>query len=80
MVVIYNFICPCNFPIFQCYQTPWKSIFTSLPVWAIIVGHFANNWGFYTILTNIPTYFKDILGVNIREVIYYILSVFHCTC
>ncbi|XP_028410883.1 LOW QUALITY PROTEIN: sialin-like [Dendronephthya gigantea] len=51
----------------QGYKTPWKSIMTSLPVWAIIVAHFTNNWGFYTLLTTMPTYFKEVLGVNIRE-------------
>ncbi len=42
---------------------------TSLPVWAIIVAHFVSDWFFNTLLTDMPTYFKDILGVNIREVI-----------
>ncbi|XP_031342397.1 sialin-like isoform X2 [Photinus pyralis] len=40
---------------------PWKSIATSLPVWAIVVGHFSENWGFYTLLTQLPTFMKDIL-------------------
>ncbi|KAB0797493.1 hypothetical protein PPYR_08486 [Photinus pyralis] len=40
---------------------PWKSILTSMPVWAIVVGHFSENWGFYTLLTQLPTFMKDIL-------------------
>ena len=28
-------------------ETPWRQIFTSMPMWAIVVGHFCNNWGFY---------------------------------
>lgn len=35
---------------------PWKSIFTSAAVWAIVVSHFAENWGFYTLLTQLPTF------------------------
>ena len=43
---------------------PWKSMMTSKPVWAIIVAHFAENWGFYTLLTGMPTFMKDVLGKN----------------
>ena len=35
---------------------PWKSMFTSKAVWAIIVAHFAENWGFYTLLTGLPMF------------------------
>lgn len=41
-------------------QVPWKSILTSAPVWAIVVSHFSENWGFYTLLTQLPKYLKDI--------------------
>lgn len=30
-------------------------------VWAIIIAHFCNNWGFYTLLTCMPTFFKQAL-------------------
>ncbi|KAF5289891.1 hypothetical protein FQA39_LY14953 [Lamprigera yunnana] len=40
---------------------PWKSIFTSMPVWSIVVGHFSENWGFYTLLTQLPKFMKDVL-------------------
>jgi len=35
---------------------PWKAIFTSLPVWALIVCNFARSFVFYMMLTNQPTY------------------------
>lgn len=35
---------------------PWKSIILSAPVWAIIISHFAENWGFYTLMTQLPKY------------------------
>lgn len=35
---------------------PWKCIFTSMPVWAINCAHFCNNWGSYTLLTQLPSY------------------------
>lgn len=37
---------------------PWKSILTSVPVWAIMAAHFSENWGFYTFLTQLPKYMK----------------------
>lgn len=37
---------------------PWKSIFTSMPVWSIVIAHFSENWGFYTLLTQLPKYLK----------------------
>lgn len=35
---------------------PWKSILLSTPVWAIVFSHFAENWGFYTLITQLPKY------------------------
>ena len=42
--------------IFQALVIPWKAILTSLPVWATVIAHFAENWGFYTMLTQLPTF------------------------
>lgn len=46
---------------------PWRKFFSSLPLWAIAVGHFGNNWGFYTLLTNLPTYLSTILHFSLKE-------------
>lgn len=35
---------------------PWKDIFTSKAVYAISASHFAENWGFYTMLTQLPSF------------------------
>jgi ACS family sodium-dependent inorganic phosphate cotransporter-like MFS transporter 5 len=48
-------------------SVPWKSILKSLPLWAIVVAHFSYNWTFYTLLTLLPTYMKDILRFNVQE-------------
>ncbi|XP_015174625.1 PREDICTED: sialin isoform X2 [Polistes dominula] len=40
---------------------PWKAMLTSPPVWAIVAAHFSENWGFYTMLTQLPTFMKDVL-------------------
>ena len=48
--------------------TPWLRIFSSPPVWGIILAHFANNWGFYSMLTTLPTYMKKILHFQLTQV------------
>lgn len=40
----------------QIISPPWKAIFTSKAVYAIIASHCAENWGFYTLLTQLPTF------------------------
>ncbi len=37
---------------------PWKAMFTSAAVWAIVASHFSENWGFYTLLTQLPSFLK----------------------
>ncbi|CAM1304127.1 Uncharacterised protein g3683 [Pycnogonum litorale] len=48
-------------------DVPWKKIFTSMPVMAIVVAHFSENWGFYTMLTELPSYMKDVLHFNLEN-------------
>jgi len=40
-------------------SVPWLAIATSIPFYAIIISHFAENWGLYTMLTQLPTYMKS---------------------
>ncbi|XP_058452668.1 putative inorganic phosphate cotransporter isoform X2 [Malaya genurostris] len=47
--------------------TPWKAIFTSAPMIALIIAHSSHNWGFWTLLTEMPTYMKNVLGLNIKS-------------
>lgn len=44
--------------------TPWKSIFTSTALYAICASHFSENWGFYTLITQLPTFLKGKLNIN----------------
>ncbi|XP_065897724.1 sialin-like [Dysidea avara] len=46
---------------------PWKAIFTSPAVMGIVIGHFANNWGFYTLLTCLPTFLNETLCLDIKK-------------
>ncbi|XP_075233605.1 major facilitator superfamily transporter 9 isoform X3 [Lycorma delicatula] len=46
---------------------PWKKIATSMPVWAVVSAHFCENWGFYTLLTQLPTFMKDTLNFDLQS-------------
>lgn len=48
---------------------PWTDIFKSPAVWAIVAAHFAENWGFYTWLTELPSFMRHGLNFRIDKVI-----------
>ncbi len=49
--------------------TPPLMVFLSkLPVWAIIVAHFCNNWSLYVLLSWMPTFINKGLGVDYASV------------
>ncbi|KAG4073805.1 hypothetical protein HA402_001029 [Bradysia odoriphaga] len=47
--------------------TPWKAIFTSPALYAICASHFSENWGFYTLITQLPTFLKDTMGYDLNK-------------
>lgn len=49
-------------------KTPWKAIFTSVPMWALIIVHCGQNWGYWTLITELPTYMNDVLEYNLVDV------------
>ncbi|XP_043796655.1 putative inorganic phosphate cotransporter [Apis laboriosa] len=48
-------------------KTPWKAIFTSVPMWALIIVHCGQNWGYWTLITELPTYMNDVLEYNLVD-------------
>ena len=50
-------------------SVPWKDMLTSKAVWAIILSNFATDWGFYTYLTLLPLFYKDVLFFDISSVL-----------
>lgn len=48
-------------------STPWAKLLSYAAVWAIVVQHFCHNWGFYTLLTWLPTYLNDELDYNLKD-------------
>ncbi|XP_015924058.2 sialin [Parasteatoda tepidariorum] len=48
-------------------STPWLKILTSVPVWAIVVVQVGVDWCFYTLLSDLPTFFATVLGFEIEK-------------
>lgn len=48
-------------------KVPWKAILTSAPNYALIAGQFGHDYLFFTVLTDLPKYMKDILKLNIKS-------------
>lgn len=48
-------------------KTPWLKIFSSPPVIATVITHFAANYGLFTFLTELPTFMSDTLNFNLQE-------------
>ncbi|KAL6755902.1 carbohydrate transporter [Haematococcus lacustris] len=51
----------------QNLKVPWLAFFSSPPVWAVTVAHFCFNWGYYTLLAWLPSYFELALGLNVEK-------------
>ncbi|KRT84623.1 membrane transporter, partial [Oryctes borbonicus] len=47
--------------------TPWKEMAKSLPLWSILIAHCGQNWGFWTLMTEIPTYMSSVLHFQIAS-------------
>ncbi|XP_067118853.1 uncharacterized protein [Centruroides vittatus] len=48
-------------------KIPWKSILTSRPVWAVAIAKFCWSWGFYTLLSKLPSYLATVLHFPIQQ-------------
>lgn len=68
---------------------PWKRLFTSVPVYAIVVAHFTENWGVYTLITQLPTFLTgsvwstrecDSIFNSVRFVLYRDIGLYTANC
>ncbi|KYQ60191.1 Putative inorganic phosphate cotransporter [Trachymyrmex zeteki] len=48
-------------------STPWKSILGSLSVWALLMAQCGQSWGFWMLLTEIPSYMSSIMRFDIKK-------------
>ncbi|XP_050295549.1 putative inorganic phosphate cotransporter [Anthonomus grandis grandis] len=49
------------------HKVPWKSIFTSKPVFALLCVQCGFIFGFWVLLSQIPTFMKHVLNFNIKS-------------
>ncbi|GAB0095292.1 putative inorganic phosphate cotransporter [Sergentomyia squamirostris] len=47
--------------------TPWRAIFTSGPMLALICAQVGHDWGFFIMVTDLPKYMSDVLKFSIKE-------------
>jgi len=48
-------------------KIPWGKLLRNKHVWAIVISHFCHNWGTFILLTWMPTYYNQVLGLNLQE-------------
>lgn len=48
-------------------NTPWKSFFTSMPVYAIFVANFCRSWNFYLLVLFQASYINDVFHMQVEE-------------
>ncbi|KAG8039041.1 hypothetical protein G9C98_003348 [Cotesia typhae] len=46
---------------------PWRHVFSSAPVWALITAQIGHDWGFFTMVTDLPKYMSSVLKFSIKS-------------
>ncbi|KAK9300539.1 hypothetical protein QLX08_006866 [Tetragonisca angustula] len=46
---------------------PWIKILTCIPMWALLVTQSAHTWGFWMLLTKIPSYIGSVFNTDIKS-------------
>lgn len=52
---------------FQSPPIPFKAIIKSLPFYAILLAHMGHNYGYETLMTELPTYMKQVLRFSLKS-------------
>lgn len=45
---------------------PWRHIFTSMPLWALIAVQIGHDWAFYTMATDLPKFMSSVLHFSVE--------------
>ncbi|PIA59981.1 hypothetical protein AQUCO_00400692v1 [Aquilegia coerulea] len=48
-------------------KIPWKRIFLSMPVWAIVINNFTFHYALYVLMNWLPTYFEQGLQLSLQD-------------
>ncbi|XP_045497336.1 putative inorganic phosphate cotransporter [Colias croceus] len=46
---------------------PFRALFSSPPVWALVLAAVGHDWGYFTMITDLPKYFSEVLKFNIKD-------------
>lgn len=46
---------------------PWRHVLTSVPVWALIAAQIGHDWGFFTLLNDLPKFMSSVLKYAIKD-------------
>lgn len=46
---------------------PWRHMLSSIPVWALIAAQVGHDWGFFTLVTDLPKYMSSVLHYSIKS-------------
>jgi len=49
-------------------DTPWRSILTSVPIWATILACTTESYTFFLLMTQLPIYLNDVTNLNLEDV------------
>lgn len=56
---------------------PWKLILSKPAVWALIISHFCHNWGTFILLTWMPTYYNQVMGSLLKDLLTFPTPCYH---
>lgn len=51
----------------SCKKTPWLGVVTNVPVLALMVAEIGHDWGIYSMQSDLPTYFDEVLKFSISK-------------
>lgn len=51
----------------QLPTTPWRAIFTSLPMFALISAQIGHDWGFYIMANDLPKFMQDVFHTTVLK-------------
>ncbi|XP_064597520.1 sialin-like [Liolophura sinensis] len=53
--------------IYEKKPVPWVAMLTCAPFWAVCVAFTCSAWGSYTLMTELPSFMKAVIGVNVSQ-------------
>ncbi|PSN49739.1 putative inorganic phosphate cotransporter [Blattella germanica] len=46
---------------------PWRQMIKSVPLWGLVFAQIGHDWGLFTLITDLPKYFKNVMKFKIFE-------------